>query len=105
MSVCYRDRVRCQTSGCRHPAVVLCRYPVTRNGRAGTCSRQVCDRCAGADRYCPPHARIAGESLVKICAACYSSSCAHGELPCAKPGTARTVTIAQWKTLLSFGVL
>lgn len=105
MTACYRERARCRTIGCRHAATVLCCYPVVRRGRAATCSRFVCARCASPDRFCPPHARLGAESLVKICAACYSCSCAHGELPCEKPGTIRTVTIAQWKSLLSFGVL
>lgn len=105
MTICLRAPVRCETSTCRKPAAVLCRYPVTRNGRAGACNRHVCAGCASADRFCPPHARLGAESLVKICSACYSSSCAHGEVPCDKPGKVRQVTIAQWKSLLSFGVL
>ena len=105
MTVCARPSARCETSACRKPASVLCRYPVVRNGRAGTCNRHVCAGHASADRFCPPHARIGAESLVKICAVCYSSSCAHGELPCASAGTVRQVSVAQWKSLLSFGVL
>jgi len=98
-------RVACQTSGCRSAAIVLCCFPVTRNGRAATCNRHVCSGCASPDRFCPPHARAGADSLVTICSACYCSSCVHGEHPCAAPGKPRRVTVAQWKTLLSFGVL
>jgi hypothetical protein len=107
---CYREkRLKCATTGCRGAGTILCDYPVTRRGRAATCSRRICGGCAktignGLD-LCPPHARAGLDSLVTICAACYSSSCAHGEVPCDKAGTTRTVTLAQWKTLLSFGVL
>lgn len=108
---CYREhRVACATVNCTGAGTILCDYPVTRRGRQTTCNRRVCRSCAvalgtGLD-LCPPHARAGVEQLVTICAACFTSSCASGELPCEKraDGT-RTVTIAQWKTLLSFGVL
>jgi len=52
----------CSTPGCRNHADKLCDYPVTRkNGKAGTCDRPMCSRCAknvGPDRdYCGVHAR------------------------------------------------
>lgn len=96
---------QCQTSGCRKPATVLCKFPVTRHGRSVQCNRHICAGCASRERYCPPHSRVAPEALVKICAVCYSSSCAHGELPCDRAGQTRMVNVAQWKTLLSFGAL
>lgn len=105
MTACVRAAVRCESSTCRKPAAVLCRYPVTRNGRAGMCNRHICAGHASADGFCPPHARIGTESLVTICSACYSCSCAYGEMPCGKAGKTRRVTTAQWKSLLSFGVL
>lgn len=104
MTVCY-TRVRCDTTGCRGDAVHFCRYPVTRHGRQTTCNRRMCSRCADTDRHCPPHARSGKAQLVQICATCFSSSCAHGEIACHSPGKTRMVTTAQWKTLLSFGLL
>lgn len=108
---CYREqRASCATTGCAGAGTLLCDYPVTRRGRQTTCNRRVCRRCAvalgpGLD-FCPPHARAATDSLVIICKACLTSSCAAGELPCERrnEGT-RTVSIAQWKTLLSFGIM
>jgi len=101
---------RCSTTGCRHPATVLCRFPVKRHGRSATCNRMVCAGCASKpDRFCPPHARgvVSGAApeLVKICGACLTASCVHGEMRCRKPGPQRLVTVAEWKRLLSFGVL
>ena len=98
---------QCQTSGCRGRATVLCDYPVMRNGRLGRCNRHICAGCAShhEDRHiCPPHARVGLDALVKICAMCYSSSCAHGEIACEQPGKSRLVTAAEWKRLLCFGV-
>lgn len=46
-------------------APLLCDYPVTRAGAAGTCDRAICGDCAtniGEEQdYCPPHARLAHE--------------------------------------------
>lgn len=107
---CYRaERPRCSTTGCAGHGTILCDFPVTRRGRQTTCSRRVCRGCAvtigkGLD-FCPPHARSAADSLVTICSACLTSSCAAGELPCEKRGSMRIVSIAQWKALLSFGAV
>jgi hypothetical protein len=100
---------RCATTGCRKPATVLCRFPVTRRGRTTACNRMVCTSCASKpDRYCPPHARGlvtgAAPELVEICSACYTASCVHGEHRCPTPGRRRKVTVREWKRLLSFGV-
>jgi hypothetical protein len=61
-----RDRRACSTPGCSGDATVQCDFPVTRKGKAGTCDRYVCRRCAvsvGTDRdYCPPHARQSKET-------------------------------------------
>lgn len=98
---------RCQTVGCRGHAIALCDYPITRSGRSTRCNRHVCAGCATkleGRHICPPHARTGIEALVKICAACYSSSCAHGELACDRPGKTRLVTAAEWKRLLCFGM-
>lgn len=104
MTACYA-RARCDTAGCPGYATGYCRYPVTRRGRTSTCNRRMCRACASAAQHCPPHARSGQEQLVKICTQCFASSCAHGELCCPSPGSTRLVTSAQWKTMLSFGVL
>lgn len=102
---------RCSTTGCNKPASVLCRYPVKnrRTGRTTACNRFVCTGCASADKLCPPHARgvVAGkvDPLITICSACFTLSCVAGEMPCERRGSTRQVTVAQWKTLISFGVL
>jgi len=105
MVACYKPRVICSTAGCTKAALYFCRYPVTRRGRTEQCRRPLCQRCSNDDRHCPPHSRIAGESLVKICSACFTASCPSGEMVCAAPGPARLVTRAQYLTNLSFGLL
>jgi len=56
----------CSTPGCGRHADKLCDYPVTRAGKAATCDRPVCGRCAtrvGPDKdYCGPHAKAANEA-------------------------------------------
>jgi hypothetical protein len=97
--------VRCQTTGCSRRATVLCDFPITRNGRKGSCNRHICGTCAkrlGSRQFCPPHARIAGDGIT-ICARCYTSSCVAGDMPCDAAGTVRVVTDAEWLYLLSFG--
>ena len=108
---CYREpRARCATTACAGAGTILCDYPVIRRGRQTTCNRRVCRGCAvalGTDLdLCPPHARAGVDALVIICAACFTSSCPAGDAPCGRrsEGT-RTVTVAQWKRLLSFGSL
>jgi len=102
--------VRCATNGCRGNAVVLCRFPVRRNGRDSPCGRFVCAKCASRERYCPPHARAAGAGVVetvKICSNCYSASCpvpADG-WRCSRPGPPRIVSVAEYRRLISFGLL
>lgn len=107
MSVCTRGALRCQTNGCRHPAVGLCKYPVKRNGRTTTCNRHICQRCSSRDGYCPPHARIAADSLVLICPRCFTQSCPDPacDYQCEKPGAAMKVTEARYRNLISFGIL
>lgn len=100
-----QQRVICDTNGCGYPAVAYCRYPVTRRGRQVMCNRRICQRCASVNQHCPPHARIAPESLIQICTECLTASCPSGLHVCTKPGKTRLVTGAQWKTILSFGVL
>jgi len=62
--ICSRGsrRERCQTTGCTGESVALCDYPVTKNGKAGTCDRRMCKACrrpqAPEVDYCPPHARV-----------------------------------------------
>lgn len=119
---CTRERrAHCATAGCRGDAVLLCDFPVTRRGKPTRCNRHVCRRCAKAvgkrEHFCPPHARTAGNAaehgavvtLVTICSACLSSSCAHRDdgYVCDRRAAAgtRTVTMAQWLSMLSFGVL
>lgn len=62
--VCTRgERSRsCATPGCSNRADKQCDFAVTRNGKAGTCDRYICPKCAvsagrNAD-HCPPHARL-----------------------------------------------
>lgn len=99
----------CATTGCRKPATVLCRYPIKRRGRTTACNRMVCASCASADKLCPPHARGMAtgkvDALVTICPACLTLSCVTGEMPCERAGGTRQVTVGEWKSLLSFGVL
>jgi hypothetical protein len=98
---------RCQTSGCRGRASVLCQYPVIRHGRAQRCGRHICAGCAKrieGKAFCPPHARTGVDALVKICPSCYMASCPGGEMRCESPGKPRLVTAAEWKRLLCFGV-
>lgn len=113
---CYREPVsRCATAGCRGVGTVLCDYPITRRGRQTTCSRRVCQACAksvGNQDFCPPHARAIeqdGGQLVTVCAACFSASCGEREqgytCPARELVGTKTLTIAQWKSALSFGVL
>lgn len=97
-------RARCQTNRCRGHASVLCRYPVTRNGRSTRCNRHVCGACA-SDGFCPPHARAGAAQLVRMCSRCYMQSCAYGDMRCPNPGPVQLVTHQQWLTLISFGVL
>jgi len=51
----------CTTPGCTNRADKQCDFRVSRNGKAATCDRYICSRCAvskGADLdYCGPHAR------------------------------------------------
>lgn len=106
MVVANRVRVACSTAGCARQALYFCRYPVTRRGRTEHCRRPMCARCCSTDdRHCPPHARIAGEQLVKICAACLTSSCPSGDMVCTTPEKTRLVTRAQYRSILSFGIL
>jgi len=62
--ICTRGERRrsCATPGCANRADKQCDFPVTRNGKVGTCDRFVCSRCAvskGHDLdFCPPHARV-----------------------------------------------
>lgn len=116
---CYREqRARCATTGCTGAAVLVCDFPVTRRGKPARCNRHVCRRCAQAvgtrEHFCPPHARVAANpeavvALVSICCACFSSSCAHQDegYVCERRAAAgtRSVTVAQWKSLLSFGAI
>lgn len=58
---CGRGRSR-RCSSCKtRTASKLCDFPVTRDGKQGTCDRALCTRCAvpvGPNRdLCPPHAR------------------------------------------------
>jgi len=51
----------CATPGCGNRADKQCDFPVTRGGKAATCDRYICSRCAvsagrGLD-FCGPHAR------------------------------------------------
>jgi len=56
-----RPRRSCSTPGCRNDATIQCDYGVTRLGRAATCDRWCCRRCAvsvGKDLdHCAVHAR------------------------------------------------
>lgn len=59
-----RDHRQCSTPGCRNDAGLLCDYPVTRQGKPGTCDRKVCVGCAkhigkNVD-YCAAHGRLKG---------------------------------------------
>jgi hypothetical protein len=61
--VCNRERRTCATPGCSKQTRKQCDFPVTRNGKAGTCDRYLCSGCAvsvgpNVD-HCPPHARAA----------------------------------------------
>jgi hypothetical protein len=52
---------RCSVPGCSNHADKQCDFPVKRDGRAATCDRYICGRCAvsvgkNLDN-CPPHAR------------------------------------------------
>lgn len=98
-------RVPCSTTGCTKAAVHFCRYPIMRNGRQTFCNRRVCQRCANADRFCPPHARLGAEALIKICTTCLTSSCPSGSMVCSSPGPTRLVTRATFLNILSFGIL
>jgi hypothetical protein len=60
---CSRERPRaCSSCGAHVRVGVLCDAPVTRKGKAGTCDRFCCRKCAvnvGPNRdYCAPHARV-----------------------------------------------
>jgi hypothetical protein len=59
---CSRGDTRCRVKGCHRRFEVLCDYPVTRNGRIGTCDRKVCRQHAwvvGDDRdFCDRHAGL-----------------------------------------------
>lgn len=98
-------RVPCSTTGCTKPAIYFCRFPVKRRGRTEQCRRPMCQRCSSSDRHCPPHARIAPEALIKICAACLTASCPAGLMVCTKPEATRLVTKGQYLSILSFGIL
>jgi hypothetical protein len=73
----------------------------------------MCGKCAkhvgGGMDFCPPHARSGVEALVKVCAACLSSSCGMRDAgyTCARRDEAgtRMLTVAQWKSELSFGAI
>jgi hypothetical protein len=58
---CGRSAGNCSVPGCTRAAAALCDYPVTRRGRAGTCSAKLCAthrRSVGPDRdLCPAHAK------------------------------------------------
>jgi hypothetical protein len=53
---------QCQTPGCTYPGAFQCDYPVTRDGKAGTCDRHCCASHrvhVGVNRdYCGSHARL-----------------------------------------------
>lgn len=104
MATCY-TRAICATNGCGYEAISYCRYPVTRNGRQVMCNRRMCSRCCSANHHCPPHARIAPEQLLTICAACLTASCPAGLMVCATPAKTRSVTRTQYLSILSFGIL
>jgi hypothetical protein len=46
---------------CSRYATHQCDFPVTRNGKKGTCDQWMCDRCATSQGpnldFCPPHER------------------------------------------------
>ena len=54
-------RRNCATPGCHSYADKQCDFPVTRAGKAATCDRYICSRCAVSTGknldFCPPHAR------------------------------------------------
>jgi hypothetical protein len=56
----------CAAPGCRRPCVALCDWPVTKDGKTGTCSAQCCDthrkRVSKNEDWCLPHAKLS-ESL------------------------------------------
>lgn len=63
--VCTRERVKpCVT--CGRASSLLCDYPVTRNGKPGTCDRAICRQHServGEDKdYCLAHAEQARKS-------------------------------------------
>ncbi len=63
--VCSRGRRRkappCSVPGCDRDSVSLCDFPVTREGREGTCDKELCSSHrthVGTDLdYCPAHSR------------------------------------------------
>lgn len=59
--VCRRSTGTCSVPGCSRAAAALCDYPVTRRGKAGTCSAKLCAThrmTVGQDRdLCPAHAK------------------------------------------------
>lgn len=56
------QRPSCSTPGCANRADKQCDFPVKRGGKAGTCDRHICSKCAvSAGRnvdHCPAHARL-----------------------------------------------
>ncbi len=87
---CYREpRASCQTKHCRGAAVILCDYPVTRRGKATTCSRHVCRGCAkhvGPNLdYCPPHARLYEADAPRRADEAKLAEILAGFTPCAEP--------------------
>lgn len=60
--VCTRGRRPIVCVTCRRPGNILCDYPVTRDGKPGTCDRPCCRQHAvsvGPNRdYCLAHANL-----------------------------------------------
>ena len=63
-TICSRgsDKVhRCESCGAIG-APLLCDYPVLRKGKAATCDRRQCEKCAVEvgpnEHHCAPHARM-----------------------------------------------